>query len=55
MHQYAYRKGLGTCDALLDIVFEGQVALDRGRELAVVQIVFRAIFDRVNHPELSSN
>ena len=44
MHQYAYRKGLGTCDALLDIVCAGQAALDSGRELAVVQIDFSALF-----------
>ena len=48
-HQYSYRKGLGTCDALLDIVCAGQLELDRGGELALVQIDFRAAFDRVNH------
>ena len=41
-HQYAYRKGLGTCDAMLDIVCSAQAALDRGRELAGVQIDFSA-------------
>ena len=39
-HKYAFRKGLGTCDAMLDIVCVGQAALDRGRELAVLQIDF---------------
>ena len=29
-YQYAFRKGLGTWDALLDIVRAGQVVLDRG-------------------------
>ena len=48
-HQYSYRKRLGTCDALLDIVCAGQLELDRGGELALVQIDFRAAFDRVNH------
>ena len=48
-HQYSYRKGLGTCDALLDIVCAGQLELDRGGELALVQIDFSAAFDRVNH------
>ena len=48
-HQYSYRKGLGTCDALLDIVCSGQLELDRGGELALVQIDFSAAFDRVNH------
>ena len=48
-HQYSYRKGLGTCDALLDIVCAGQLELDRGGELALVQIDFSAAFDRINH------
>ena len=48
-HQYSYRKRLGTCDALLDIVCAGQLELDRGGELALVQIDFSAVFDRVNH------
>ena len=48
-HHYSYRKSLGTCDALLDIVCAGQMELDRGGELALVQIYFRAVFDRVNH------
>ena len=48
-HQYSYRKSLGTCDALLDIVCAGQLELDRGGELALVQIDFSAAFDRVNH------
>ena len=29
-HQYSYRKSLGTCDALLDIVCAGQMEVDRG-------------------------
>ena len=48
-HQYSYRKRLDTCDALLDIVCGGQLELDRGGELALVQIDFSAAFDRVNH------
>ena len=48
-HQYSYRKRLGTCDALLDIVCAGQLELDRGGELALVQIDFSAAFERVNH------
>ena len=40
---------LGTCDALLDIVCAGQLELDRGGELVLVQIDFSAAFDRVNH------
>ena len=48
-HQYSYRKGLGTCDAILDIVCAGQLELDRSGELALVQIDFSAAFDRVDH------
>ena len=48
-HQYSYRKSLRTCDALLDIVCAGQIELDRGGELALVQIDFNVAFDRVNH------
>ena len=48
-HQYSYRKRLGTCDSLLDIVCAGQLELDRGGELALVQIDFSVAFDRVNH------
>ena len=51
-HQYSYRKRLGTCDALLDIVCAGQLELDRAGELALVQIDFSAAFDRVNHGDL---
>ena len=40
---------MGTSDALLDIVCAGQLELDRGEELALVQIDFRADFDRVAH------
>ena len=40
---------MGTCDALLDIVCAGQLELDSGGELALVQIDFSAAFDSVNH------
>ena len=30
-HQYAYIKGLGTCDAVIDIACEGKATLDRER------------------------
>ena len=48
-HQYSYRKSLGKCDALLDIVCAGQLELDMGGELALVQIDSSAAFERVNH------
>ena len=47
--------GLGTWDALLDIVCAEQAALERGRELgelAVVQIDFSVAFDSVSHSGL---
>ena len=48
-HQYSYRKSLGICDALLDIVCAGQMELDRGGELALDQIDFCAALEKVNH------
>ena len=47
--QFAYRKGLGTCDALLKIVHDLQDALDGGSEARLAQLDFSAAFDRVNH------
>ena len=47
--QFAYRKGLGTCDALLCLSHILQSALERGQEARIVQIDFSAAFDRVNH------
>ena len=47
--QFAYRKGLGTCDALLCVAHTLQSALEMGQEAKIVQIDFSAAFDRVNH------
>ena len=47
--QFAYRKGLGTCDALLCVSHTLQSALASGQEARIVQIEFSAAFDRVNH------
>ena len=47
--QFAYRKGLGTCDALLCVAHTLQIALEMGQEARMVQIAFSAAFDRVNH------
>ena len=47
--QFAYRKGLGTCDALLFVSHTLQSALESGQEARIVQIDFSAAFDRVNH------
>ena len=47
--QFAYRKGLGTCDELLCVSHTMQSVLESGQEARIVQIDFSAAFDRVNH------
>ena len=47
--QFAYKKGLGTCDALLCVSHTLQSALEGGQEARILQIDFSAAFDRVNH------
>ena len=48
--QFAYRKGLGTCDALLCVAHTLQSALEMGQEARIVQIDFSADIDcRINH------
>ena len=47
--QFAYRKGLGACDALLYVPNTLQSALESGQEARIVQIYFSAAFDRINH------
>ena len=47
--QFAYRKGLHTCNALLCVSHTLQSALECGQEARIVQIDFSAAFDRVNH------
>ena len=47
--QFAYRKGLGTCDALLCVSHTLQCALEIGQEARIVQIDFSAAFYWVNH------
>jgi hypothetical protein len=47
--QFVYRKGLGTCDALLTVSHHLQAALDRGQEARLVQLDFSAAFDMVSH------
>ena len=47
--QFAYQKGLGTCDALLCVSHTLQSALESGEEARTVKIDFRADFDRVKH------
>ena len=49
--QFAYRKSLGTCDALLFMSHTLQSALESGQESRIVQIYFSTTFDfsTVNH------
>ena len=47
--QFAYRKGLCTCDALLFVSHTLKSALDSGQEARIVQIDFSGAFDMVNH------
>ena len=45
--QFAYRKGQGTCDALLCVSHTLQSTLESGQGVRIVQIDFSAAFDRV--------
>ena len=47
--QFAYRKGLGTCDVLLCVAHSLQSALEMWQEARRVQIDVSTAFDRVNH------
>ena len=47
--QFAYWKGLGTCDALLSLSYTLQSALESWQEARIVQIDFSSAFERVNH------
>ena len=47
--QFAYRKGLGTCDAPLCLFHKLQSALESVQEARIMQIDLSAAFDRINH------
>ena len=47
--QFAYQKGLGTCDALFCLSNTLQSALESGQEARIMQIDFSAAFEWVNH------
>ena len=47
--QFAYQKGLGTCDALFCVSHTMKSASESGQEARIVQIDFSAAFDSVNH------
>ena len=53
--QFAYRKGLGTRDALLCVSHTLQSALKSGQEARNEQIDFSAAFDTVNHQGILYN
>ena len=53
--QFAYRKGLSTCDALLCVSHTLQSALESGQEVRIVQIDFSAALDRVNYQGILYN
>ena len=48
-NQFAYRKGLGACDALLYVSQTLQSALDSGQEVRIMQIAFSVAFYNINH------
>ena len=50
--QFGFRKGLGTCDALLFFSHDLQDALDHGFESRAVALDFSSAFDSVNHAGL---
>ena len=50
--QFAYRKGLGCPDALLTISHHLHKSFDTGMESYIVQLDFRAAYDRVSHSGL---
>ena len=52
--QFAYRKGLGTANALLCVSHTLKNALESGQEARMVQIDFSAAFARVNHQGILS-
>ena len=47
--QFAYRKRLGACDALLCVSHTLQSTLEIGKEARILQIDLSAVFDRVIH------
>ena len=50
--QFGLRKGLGICDALLHLIHDLQLALDKGFESRVVSSDFSSALDSVNHAGL---
>ena len=50
--RFGFRKGLDTCDALLHLTHDLQLALDKGFETRIVSLDFSSAFDSVNHAGL---
>lgn len=50
--QFGFRKGLGTCDALLTLVHDIQSSLDINHESRAIALDFSSAFDLVNHEAL---
>ena len=50
--QFAYRKCLGSTDALLTISHHLQKSLDAGVESYIIHLDFSTVFDRVSHSGL---
>ena len=50
--QFAYWKGLGTCDALLCVSQTLQSSLESEQEARILQIDFSTAFDGVNHQRI---
>lgn len=48
-HQYAFRKGLGMCDAIINMSHVLQATLEGGSEARLVQIDYSTTYDRINH------
>ena len=51
--EFAYRKGMVTCDALSCVSHTLKSGQESGQEARILQIDFRAAFDRVNHQGFS--
>ena len=51
--QFAYRKDLGACDALVCLSLTMRSALESGQEARIVQIDFSRTFESVTIRELS--
>ena len=50
--QFGFRKVLGTCDGLLHLTHDLQLALDKGFEARIVSLDFSSAFDSANHAGL---